>query len=769
MADGDTAVNADVGRLLTGAGRFVDDIRLPGMLEAAFVRSLHAHAHILRVDTADALLAPGVAGALTAHDLGEQNEPLPLRFIHPGLRHPHMPRLLAEGVVRFVGEPVAVVLANSRYEAFDAADRVRVDYDALPAVVTIPEARRSGAPLVHAGAPGNVAGVYRWRIGNPDDAFLQAPVRLSSRFEISRGAAVPIETRGCIATYDAATGTLTLWASTQSPHYLQRTVAARTRLPEDRVRVVAPDVGGAFGVKGGAPREYVLAACLAMRTGRPVKWVEGRREHFLACQHDRDQVHHVELAATADGRLLALRDRFALDVGAYALYGHQIGIHTAAHLVGPYRLANLDVQFEAVYTNRVPAGAYRGAGRPQGTFVIERAVDQLARAIDLDPALVRERNLIPPAAMPWRTGLRQPAGRSVEYDSGDYPRLLHVALERFGYAAWRAEQQKRRAQTDSTGRLGIGLALYVQETAAEGHETVTLRMEPSGRVAMTAGPPSQGQGLVPILTRAIGKELAIPAGWVTIATGDTAAMAKSSGTHSSRVATVVGNAAAHAARDLALRLRGLAAKAIACAPDQIDLEDGRAVRRGHPGVGFAYAELLARAVQNGEPAALEVSAGFEPEGSAWSYGAHLVALEVDSDTGEVRVLRYLVVHDSGAVLDEEAVRRQILGGVAQGVGGSLYERLAWDEEGQPLVSTFADYAVPRAAQVPAVEIVRIETPSPHNPLGLKGAGESGVMAAYAAVAAAVEDAFEARERRVTALPLVTWQVWEMVRSHAGEA
>ncbi len=756
-------MSGDLQRLLTGGGTFVDDIRLPGMLYAVFARSPHAHARIIGIDSREALTAPGVVAAITAHDLGSLNGPLPVRFVHPGLRRPQMPRLLADATVRHVGEPVALVLADGRYEAADAAAVLGVDYEPLAVAATVEQARSPGAPLVHDEAPGNVAGIYRWRVGNPDDAFLNAPVRLSVKLQISRGAAVPIETRGCVASYDPATNTLTMWASTQSPHYLQRIIARRLGLPERLVRVIAPDVGGAFGVKGGAPREYVLIACLAVRTGRPVKWVEGRQENFVACQQDREQTHHVDVAATRDGRLLAFRDRFAIDIGAYALYGSLIGFHTTAHLIGPYRLASLDVQFEAVHTHRVPTGAYRGAGRPQGTFVIERAVDQLAHVVDLDPATVRERNLIPPSAMPWRTGLRQPDGRLVEYDSGDYPRVLEVALDRFGYASWRAEQRRRRLQATEP-LLGLGLAMYVQETAAHGSETVTLRMEPTGRVVMTAGPPSQGQRLVPVLSRVIGRELAIPAGWVDIATGDTAAMPESFGTHGSRVATVIGNAATQAARDLAARLRALAAEAIACRPDDIVLRDGRTVRRDDPRTGFGYAELLERLARTGASGSLEVSAGFEPEGAAWSSGAHLVALEIDRDTGDVRLLRYLVVHDSGAVLDEDAVRGQILGGLAQGLGGSLYERLIWDEAAQPIVTTLADYAVPRAAQLPPVEIIRIETPSPHNPLGLKGAGESGCMAAYAALASAVEDALDTARPSVTTLPLPSPQIWALMQS-----
>jgi len=762
-------VTSDARRLLRGDGVFADDIQLPGMLHIAFVRSQYAHARLKDVDARDAQRLPGVIMTLRATEMGALNAPLPERFPHPGLHHPQMPHPLASDIVRYVGEPIAAVAAESRHAAADAADLLHVDYAPLPAVASLEAARADGAPLVHAGAAGNLAGTHRWQVGDAARALDGAPVRPSLRLAISRGSAVPIEARGCVAALDATTGTLTLWASTQSPHYLQQTVARVLGLPEDRVRVVAPDVGGAFGVKGGAPREYILVAYLALQSGRPVKWIEDRREHLVACQHDRDQIHQVELGATREGELLGLRDLFWLDAGAYTLYGQLIGSHTVAHLVGPYRLPNLDVRLETVYTHRVPTGAYRGAGRPQGTYVIERAMDALARELVLDPIAIRRRNLIPPDAMPYDTGLRQPGDQPVEYDSGDYPRLLQVATERFDYTGWRAEQRRRRT-AGTSALLGVGLALFVQETAAHGHETVTLRMDPSGRVHMIAGPPSQGQGLVPGLARVIGRELAMSPAQVRIATGDTAAVAESHGTHGSRVATLIGNATARAAREMAARLRVLAAEASGCSPDEVELSEGRTRIRGRAGHGIGYGDLVRRRGRgngsNRPPAALEVSAVFSPGGSAWANGAHLVALEVDEETGDVRILRYLIVHDSGAVLDEEAVRRQILGGVVQGIGGALYERLVYDESGQPLATTLADYAVPRAHQAPPIEIVRIETLSPHNPLGLKGAGESGCMGAYAAIASALEDALAPRGGRVRALPIVAREIWRMLH-HAS--
>ncbi len=758
---------SDHRRFLTGDGVYIDDLQLPGMLHVAFVRSPHAHARIRHIEPGPAAAIPGVVAVLTAGQLGGLNASLSPRFQHPGLRRPPMPRALAQETVRYVGEPVAVVVAETRYAAADAADLVSVEYEPLAAVASLEAARAAGAAPVHAGLGDNVAGTFRWRVGDPDAAFMDAPVRLAFRLAINRGAAIPIETRGCVAAYDREAGQLTMWASTQSPHYLRGAIARMVGMDEVQVRAVASDVGGAFGVKGGAPREYLAVASLAVRLGRPVKWVETRREHFVACQHDRDQTHHLEVAATRDGELLGLRDLFWMDMGAYALSGHLIAIHTVSHMIGPYRLPHLEVRLESIYTHRVPTGAYRGAGRPQGTFVIERVMDHLARALNLDPVVVRRRNLLAAEAMPYDTGLRTPDGGAIRYDSGDYPQLLAVALKRFDYDGWRAEQRRRRGSGGAP--LGVGVAMYVEETAAQGRETVTLRLDTAGKVRLVAGPPSQGQGLAPLLVRLVVNELAVPSAAVHISTGDTTAIPESFGTHGSRVATMLGNATALAARELAARVRALAARALDCAAEEIALKDGRALHVTRDGQAIGLGDLVRRALGDGagspaEARGLEVSAAFEPDAPAWSSGVHLVALELDRETGETRIIRYLIVHDSGAVLDEAAVQRQILGAAVQGIGGTLAEQIVYDETGQPLTATLADFAMPRAADVPPIELVRLETPSPHNPLGLKGAGESGCMPVYAALAAAVEDAIGDHATPVRALPLSPQGVWGMLRA-----
>jgi carbon-monoxide dehydrogenase large subunit len=757
--------NVDARRLVAGEGAFLDDLSFPGVLHARFIRSPHAHARVAAFDRTAVETIPGVEAFVTAADLGSGNDLLPVRFPHPGFTHARMPRPLADGIVRHVGEPVAVAIADHPAAAADAAAAAQVEYEPLPAVASLEAARIAGAPAVHDDAPGNLAGSYRWVVGDPDAAFGDAPVIVRARLAINRGAANPIETRGCAASWDRAAGQLTMWASTQSPHYLRRVIARMSGLSETAVRVITPDVGGAFGVKGGSPREYVAVALLALRLGRPVKWVEDRREHFVACQHDRDQIHHVEIAATREGHLLGLRDDFWIDAGAYALYGHLIAQHTVDHLIGPYRLPALDVRLESIYTHRVPTGAYRGAGRPQGAFVIERSVDLLARTLELDPVEIRRRNLIRADALPYDTGLRHPGGAAVVYDSGDYPALLSAAVERFDYAGWRAEQARRGADGP---RLGVGAAMYVEETATHGHETITLRMDNDGSVEMIAGPPSQGQGAPAAVARLVERELALPAGRLSLTMGDTAWMPESAGTHGSRSATMIGNAAVLAARDLVSQLRVLAADVLGCEDAEVVLEGGRARRRGSPDAGLAYGELVGRESFDDQGPGLEATAVFVPDGTPWSSGAHLVAVELDDETGEVRVLRYLVVHDSGAVLDPGAVGRQVLGAVVQAISGALSERIPFDEAGQPLVTTLADFGMVRAAGAPAIEIIRLETPSPHNPLGLKGAGESGCMPPYAALAAAIEDALGGRPEPIRSLPLSAREIWAMMQRNRLE-
>jgi carbon-monoxide dehydrogenase large subunit len=757
--------SADTRRLITGEGVFLDDLQPDGVLHARFVRSPHAHARLINIDLTATAAMPGVVAVVTAAHLGLENAPLPVRFPHPGFPHAQIPRPLADGLVRHVGEPVAVVVAHHSAAAADAVDAVRVEYEPLPAVASLEAAKATGAPAVHDIAHDNLAGSYRWVIGDPDAAFRDAPVTVAARLAINRGAANPIETRGCCASWDHASARLTVWASTQSPHYLRRVVARMSGLPETDVRVITPEVGGAFGVKGGAPREYIVVALLARRLGRPVKWVEDRREHFVACQHDREQIHHVEVAATREGCLLAVRDRFWIEAGAYALYGHLIAQHTVDHLIGPYRLPALDVHLESIYTHCVPTGAYRGAGRPQGAFVIERAIDHLARALDLDPVEIRRRNLIPAEALPYDTGLRHPGGAGVVYDSGDYPALLALAVDRFDYAGWRTEQQRRPA---GGPRLGLGVALYVEETATHGHETITLRMDDQGHLELIAGPPSQGQGVAPVVGRLVERELALPEGRLLFTTGDTAWMPESSGTHGSRSATMIGNAAVLAARDLALQIRVIAAVTLGCDVADVTLEDGRARRNGVADRGLAYSDLVGRESLDDRGPGLEATAVFVPGGIPWSHGAHLVAIELDDETGEVRILRYLVVHDSGAVLDAGAVGRQILGAVVQAISGTLSERIPFDDTGQPLVTTLTDFGMMRAARVPPIEIIRLETPSPHNPLGLKGAGESGCMPVYAALAAAIDDALAGRSEPIRSVPLSAYEIWAMVHSNQLE-
>lgn len=733
--------------LLTGHGCFVDDIRPPGTLHMAVLRSPHARARLVRVDAAPALRLPGVIAVLTGRDLLPGARTMPMSQADPIRLSAVAEPVLALEQVTWVGEPVAAVLAESRYLAEDALDAVTVEYDPLPAVASLAAARRPGAPAVHPQFADNVAAGYAWRVGDPDAAFREAPVVVEAEFALSRGHGCPMETRGILCQYDAAAGGLTAWSSTQVPHGLRNTLSARLDLPPERVRVIAPDVGGGFGLKT-VYAEDVLAATLAVRTGQPVKWIEDRRENLLACRSDREQVHRVALAATRDGRLLALRDSFAMDLGAFPRAAH-IAATTAAHLTGPYRIPHIAIDFRCYFSNRVPVGAYRGAGRPQGAYVIERALDRLAARLGLDPAEVRRRNLLSPADFPYDTGLSHPRG--VVYDSGDFPRLLQLALEHAQYDRLRADQ----AQARTAGRLmGIGLACYVESCSIGMPDGARAWLGGNGQVTVAVGAPGQGQGHRTIWARLAAAALGLAPADVEVLSGDTGLVKQGTGTFGSRSATVTGNAVHAAAGDLARQIRTAAARMLECSPDDVELAAGQAAVRGVPGRAIPYPRLAAHlsAAAPGGPV-LEASADWANKAGTWSGGCHLAVVEVEPETGEVRVISYVVAHDSGRILDDQMAAGQVTGGVIQGIGGCLYEDLAYDDQGQPLAATLADYLAPTAVEAPPVDVVHLETPAPGNPLGLKGLGETGIMGPYAAVASAVEDALRPLGIAVDALPL----------------
>jgi carbon-monoxide dehydrogenase large subunit len=712
-------------RLLTGRGLYTGDLRLPGMVDAAFVRSPHAHARLQAVDVAAARAREGVLAAVTAADMG------------PAARGAGIPALAA-GAVHYVGQPVAAVVAADRYVAEDGADAVVASYEPLPAVVDLEAALAEGAPLAREGLANNLAQRWEAKYGDWSAAVAAADMIVKEDLVIHRAAGHPLEGRALVAAPDPASGGLIAWAAVQSAHGFRSGLCAALGLPEHRVRVITPDVGGGFGVKNGVYPEDVVVAWLALHLRRPVRWLEDRREHFLGCVHEREQVQHLEAAVRRDGTVLGVRARVVADVGPYAFRGSFIGNTTLATLPGPYRIPVYDGACDVVFTNKVPTGPYRGAGRPQGNFAMERLMDAVARATGLDRAEVRRRNLIRPSEMPYRREL--PGGGRV-YDTGDYVACLDLALERADAAGFPARQAAARAQ----GRyLGLGIAVYNEDTGGGPFESARVRMEPSGRVVCATGSPSQGQGHETVWAQLLADELGVPVEDVTVIGSDTAAVPMGIGTFGSRSAAVAGGAVTTAGRRLADKIRRLAAGRLEARPEDLVLAHGRVEVRGAPGRGLAMAEVARMAhggaLPPGMDPGLEETVYFRPERQTFANGAHVVEVEVDPATGGVRFHKYTIVHDCGTLLNPMLVEGQIHGGTMYGLSTALLEEIAYDGSGQLLTATFMDYLLPTTMDVPHMDVTHLESPTPLNPNGAKGAGEGGTIPALAAVASAVEDA-----------------------------
>jgi carbon-monoxide dehydrogenase large subunit len=751
-------------RLVTGRGRFIDDLSIDGVVHVAVLRSPHAHARLVAIDTGEAQKAPGVLRVVTAVDLGAAGEPIPVFNEHPGLPRPYGIRPLAVDRVRFVGEPVAAVVAADRYAAQDAVELIGVEYDPLPAVADVEAAVAPGAPSVHEGAAGNVAAEWRQQVGDFDRACREADRVVRATLRLARGGAQPLETRGLVARWDD--GQLTVWAAIQMVHRHRRFIARQLGLPEDRVRVVAPaDVGGGFGTKGQFYPEDILVPALARLLGRPVKWIEDRREHLACSWVERDQVHEVEVAVARDGRLLGLRDRFLHELGAYTVSGLNLPQNTMIHSCGPYRIPALDLHMRGVLTNTTPVGAYRGAGRPQGTFVIERAIDTVADALGLDPIDVRRTNLVAAREHPYDTGLTTVGRGPVVYDSGDFPRCMDLALEALDLPRIRSEQARLRA----AGRwLGVGLVNYIEATATAPLESVSVRVEPDGRVRVVTGASPQGQGHETVISRVVGEVLGIDPGAVDVLTGDTSLIATGGGTFGSRTTALAGSAALLASRAVYDKAVRIAAHLLEAAPADLVSERGEFFVRGFPGRAVGWAEVGGAAHDGsvpGEAPGLEDTNVFTVSQSAFANGTHAAVVEVDPATGAVTVLRWVVAHDCGRVLNPVLVDGQIHGGVVQGLADALNDQLAYDATGQRLTATLMDYALATAADAPPrFDIRHLESPTPLNPLGAKGAGEGGIMPVHPVIAQAIEDALRPFGVRVTRVPVTRAEIARMTRA-----
>ncbi len=752
---GESVRRREDGRFVTGRGRYVDDLRPADALHLAIVRSVHAHARIVGIDAAGARSIEGVVGVFTLDDLPALRGVLPPPPVAAVKLREYRQSALADGLVRFAGEPVAAVLATTPYAAADGASAVSVEYEPLPAAVDPRRAAEPGAPLVHAEWSTNVAATVSLGFGDVDAALRAADLVVTRRFDFGRMSAAPMEPRAVAARWDHLTGALHLWSTAQIPYVVAQRVADALRVPADAVRVTAPDVGGGFGCKGPVYPEEVIAAVLARRLGWPIRWTETRGESFVGTTHASGQVHEATLALRRDGSFLALVDDFVVDGGAYLPRGAVVANVTATHLPGLYRFGAFRGRGRLVVTHTAPTAPYRGAGRPHATFPLERLIDIAARELAVDPIDLRRRNLIARAALPFDRGIPYRDGMPVVYDSGDYEALLDAAIERSGYRTFRDHQRAARAD----GRLlGFGLATYNEATGVGPHEGAAVTIEPDGRVRVAIGPPCQGQGHETVLAQVCAERLGVSLDDITVAGGDTARFPFGSGTYASRVAVIAGNAVAQAADAVRDQLARLAALVLECDAQDIVVAGGRAEVKGAPDRGLDFRALAALAVRPdvvrrvGE-AGLSATRYFSPESVTWAGGVHAATVEVDRDTGAVTVLAYHVVHDAGRELNPMLVEGQAQGGVVQGLGMATTEGIVYDEAGQLLTATFMDYGLPRADAVPAIEVTSCDSPSPLNPLGVKGTGEGSAGPPPAAIANAVADALAQEGVEINVIPI----------------
>jgi aerobic carbon-monoxide dehydrogenase large subunit len=749
-------------RLLTGAGRYVDDLRRPAMVHLVVVRSPHAHARVLRIDGTAALRLPGVLSVLTVREVPELAASVP-----PLIREPDWPAyvhpVMAGECVRHVGEAVAVVVADDPYRAADGAAAVVVDYEPLPAAAapTVP------APaIVHDGWRDNRAGRQEAGTGDVAHGFAEAETVVEIRLTYPRVTGVPIEGRAVLAVPDAQSGRLTVWSSTQVPFNVRTAVASALDMSEDAVRVIAPDVGGGFGIKGHVYPEDVLVPAVARRLGRPAKWVETRREHFLTASGDRDQAHVARLGVRRDGTITALETTFTRDHGAFPTLGGAMTANTMNHLVGPYRVPHYRARADNIVTNKSFGAAYRGAGRPEAALVLDRLLDRGARAIGMDPAAFRRHNLIRPEQMPFATGLTYRDGVPITYDPADYVAAFDALLERLDYAGWRKKQSARRG----TARpIGLGLSAYVEGTGIGPFEGADVSVDPSGLVLVDVGVGAQGQAHETTLAQICAAELGVPLERVVVRGGDTDHVGFGMGTIASRVAAVAGPAVARSAREVVRKTRLVAAEMFECAAADVIVAEGDVWVAGAPDRRLplgrvAGAAVRSKALANAGGPGLGACVFFYPNSVTWAFGAQAAVVEVDLEACTLAIVRHAVVHDSGRSINPMVVEGQVHGGTAQGLGSAMLEEVVHDGQGQLVTGSLMDYALPRAADFPTLDVVHVEFPSTVNELGIKGVGESGVIAAGAMIAGAVEDALTDYGVEITRLPVTPARVFDGLRA-----
>jgi aerobic carbon-monoxide dehydrogenase large subunit len=753
-------------KLLRGEGAYVDDIPLTNPLHAAFLRSPHARARIVKLDTTAALGHPGVAAIYTCNDIGALDRPMPLLIPHPSMQHPKTQRPLARGDVYYVGQTIAMVVAVDRYAAEDAVALIDVEFEPLPVELDLEKALADGAPLVHADAPNNVAAHLIQKCGDAEAAFARAEHVTRITVQVDRSTAAPMECRAVAARWDSVSGELTVWDGTQAPISVRGGLASVFQLDEDKVRVIAPDVGGGFGQKVLLfyPDE-LLVPMAAIQLDRPVKYIEDRRENFIGSSQERTQIHTIELAALNTGEVIGLRDSFLHDTGAFIPYGIAVAQVASTSIAGPYRIPNIAVEFKAVYTPTVQVTPYRGCGRPHSCFAIERAVDRLAEELGIDRFEIRRRNFIGEGEFPYpREGLLFADGLRVTLDSGQYERALGMALTELGGERFNVEREQAR----TNGKyLGLGLACYVEGTGLGPYEGGHIRVHPiTGKVYVNTGLSSQGQGHDTVFAQIVADQLGVKPEDVIVVEGDTKAFDWGVATFASRAAVVSGNAIHKAAVTIRQKVIQAAANMLEVNVNEIDLHDSAAWIKGsnrfvplaavataaNP-LRYAFNEAAQAATQfapaskhdgpplgEGQMPGIEATEYYSPAQSTWAYGAHAAIVEVDPQLCTVKIRKYVCVHDCGNMINPTIVEGQVLGGIAQGIGGALYERLDYQPDGTLANASLMDFLVPYATEIPPVSVLHLETPSPLNPLGVKGVGEAGCIAVGAVVASGIEDA-----------------------------
>ena len=754
--------------LLRGNGRFIDDLHMPAMLEAAFVRSPHAHALVSAIRKDVALALKGVHAVLTREDLLPylRNEHLvvglPSKDYQQDLNRPALP---ADEVVH-VGQPVAMVIADNRYIAEDAAGLVEVDWTPLAAVGDCKAALSAHAPKAHRRSPHNVLAEFIIGYGDVDTRFAAAKHVFKEQYWQHRGGSHSIECRGTVATHDENDGRLTVWTSTQMPHAAQRVLCDMLGFDEDAVRVVTPDVGGGFGPKLVFYPEDVCVAVAAMICRRPVKWIEDRLEHFVATTQERDQHWDVEVAVDGDGRLLAIRGEVIHDHGAYTARGVNLPYNSAEQIALGYELPAYRMNVRVALTNKVPVTPVRGAGHPQGVFVMERLLDRIARELKLDRSEVRRRNLVPAHKMPYQTGVKNRGGMAVVLDSGDYPRCQQDALERAGWSDF----PRRQAEARKAGRyLGIGLANFVKGTGRGPFETVTVRIGPSGRILVHTGAAAMGQSTKTMLAQIVSEQLGGDMANVTVVAGDTGTVATGMGGSNSRQAVLAGTSAHAASLKVRRKLIKVASHLLEAAEQDLDIEGHSVLVKGVADIRVDFAKVASAvagtagySLPGGVEPGLEATDSVVIDPMTYANGTAVAEVEVDIETGAVRVVKLVFVHDCGRILHPMIVEGQLIGGIAHGIGNALFEWMRYDDDGQPLVGTLADYLLVTATEMPRVELAHHESLTPLNPLGIKGVGECGVIPIAPAVISAVEDALAPFGARITRTPITPGDVVALV-------